>query len=75
MQRWITPWIGLDNLAVNIAKLCNTGPKSCFVEFDRQRGLLGWQDTMAAEEKRELEERNKNHCTPAKEVVFSLALV
>lgn len=60
MQRWITPWIGLDNLAVNIAKLCSTGPKLSFVEFPEQRGLLGWQDTTtAAEEKKKERQRNR----------------
>lgn len=49
MQRWITPWIGLDMLAVNIAKLCSGGNKLNFVEFQGQRGLLGWQDSMAEE--------------------------
>ncbi|CAI7658434.1 unnamed protein product [Penicillium glandicola] len=54
-QRWLTPWIGLDKLAIDIAMLCSTGPKLNFVDFPEQRGLLGWQDTIAAEAKKEHE--------------------
>ncbi|KAB8250203.1 RNA 3'-terminal phosphate cyclase/enolpyruvate transferase [Aspergillus flavus] len=47
MQRWLTPWIGLDTLAINIAKLAGAGTKLSFVDFPEQKGLLGWQDTIA----------------------------
>lgn len=53
MQRWVTPWIGLDTLAINIARLCSTGTKLGFVDFPEQKGLLGWQDTIAAEAKKQ----------------------
>ncbi|KAB8069926.1 hypothetical protein BDV29DRAFT_198326 [Aspergillus leporis] len=53
MQRWITPWIGLDTLAINIAKLCSAGTKLSFVDFPERKGLLGWQDTMMMEAKKE----------------------
>lgn len=49
MQRWLTPWIGLDTLAINIAKLAGAGTKLSFVDFPEQKGLLGWQDTIAVE--------------------------
>ncbi|KAJ6172832.1 hypothetical protein N7470_001899 [Penicillium chermesinum] len=54
MQRWVTPWIGLDTLAINIAKLCSGGVKLSFVDFKEQRGLLGWQDMMTKEARREM---------------------
>ncbi|KAK7757299.1 hypothetical protein SLS62_000849 [Diatrype stigma] len=47
-QRWLTPLIGLDRLAMNIAVLCAGAPKLSYVQFDEQRGRLGWQDTLAA---------------------------
>ncbi|KAJ2990432.1 hypothetical protein NUW58_g2949 [Xylaria curta] len=46
-QRWMTPIIGLDFLAGNIAKLCVGAPKLSYVEFEEQRGSLGWEDTKA----------------------------
>ncbi|RMZ40787.1 hypothetical protein AFCA_005107 [Aspergillus flavus] len=49
MQRWLTPWIGLDTLAINIAKLASAGTNLSFVDFPEQKGLLGWQDTIAVE--------------------------
>ncbi|GMG09991.1 unnamed protein product [Aspergillus oryzae] len=49
MQRWLTPWIGLDTLAIKIAKLASTGTNLSFVDFPEQKGLLGWQDTIAVE--------------------------
>ncbi|KAI0403613.1 hypothetical protein F4802DRAFT_608014 [Xylaria palmicola] len=48
-QRWMTPIVGLDFLAGNIAKLCVGAPKLSYVKFDEQRGTLGWDDTKAAE--------------------------
>ncbi|KAJ8120320.1 hypothetical protein O1611_g10396 [Lasiodiplodia mahajangana] len=51
-QRWITPIVGLDFLAGNIAKLCVGAPKLSYVQFDEQRGTLGWDDTKAAEAQR-----------------------
>ncbi|KAL4775263.1 hypothetical protein BDW60DRAFT_204529 [Aspergillus nidulans var. acristatus] len=59
MQRWITPWIGLDTLAINIAKLCSAGTKLSFVDFAEQKGLLGWQDTIAEEAGKERVARRK----------------
>ncbi|KAL4982557.1 hypothetical protein BDW68DRAFT_192064 [Aspergillus falconensis] len=50
---WITPWIGLDTLAINIAKLCSAGTKLNFVEFAEQKGLLGWGDTIAEKARKE----------------------
>ncbi|EFR04324.1 FAD binding domain-containing protein [Nannizzia gypsea CBS 118893] len=44
-HRWITPLIGLDALAINIAKLASSAPKLDYVPFIERRGLLGWQDT------------------------------
>ncbi|GKU06435.1 fad-containing protein [Fusarium langsethiae] len=52
-QRWLTPIIGLDTLAQKIAGLCVTAPKLAYVDFDERRGILGWQDTLAAEKERE----------------------
>ncbi|OQE39011.1 hypothetical protein PENCOP_c007G00516 [Penicillium coprophilum] len=54
-QRWLTPWIGLDKMAIGIAMLRSGGPKLKFVDIPEQRGLLGWQDTIAAEAKKEHE--------------------
>ncbi|OHE97146.1 hypothetical protein CORC01_07587 [Colletotrichum orchidophilum] len=54
VQRWLTPIVGLDTLAKNIAGLSVTAPKLSYVEFEERRGVLGWQDTMAAEKDREL---------------------
>ncbi|KAL5044515.1 hypothetical protein BDW71DRAFT_199007 [Aspergillus fruticulosus] len=51
--KWITPWIGLDTLAINIAKLCSAGTKLNFVEFAEQKGLLGWGDTIAEKARKE----------------------
>jgi hypothetical protein len=59
MQRWITPWICLDTLAINIAKLCSAGTKLSFVDFAEQKGLLGWQDTIAEEAGKESVARRK----------------
>lgn len=47
-QRWLTPILGMDFLAKNIAELCSGAPKLKYVPFDEQRGLLGWKDTLAA---------------------------
>lgn len=49
-QRWLTPILGMDFLAKNIAELCSGAPKLNFVQFDEQRGLLGWKDTLSASE-------------------------
>ncbi|GAB1213226.1 hypothetical protein ATERTT37_002375 [Aspergillus terreus] len=59
MQRWVTPWIGLDTLAINIAKLCSAGTKLSFVDFAEQKGLLGWQDTIEAETMKERANKRK----------------
>ena len=47
-QRWLTPILGMDFLAKNIAVLCSGAPKLSYVQFDEQRGLLGWKDTLLA---------------------------
>lgn len=47
-QRWLTPILGMDFLAKNIAELCSGAPKLHYVQFDEQRGLLGWKDTLSA---------------------------
>jgi len=57
-QRWLTPIVGLDTLAKNIAGLCVTAPKLSYVDFEEKRGLLGWQDTMAVEKEREMRREN-----------------
>lgn len=67
MQRWVTPWIGLDTLAINIAKLCSAGTKLDFVEFPEQKGLLGWQDTIAAEAKKQRLAKHKQQVERAQE--------
>ncbi|KAK6215287.1 hypothetical protein QIS74_08306 [Colletotrichum tabaci] len=59
VQRWLTPFVGLDTLAKNIAGLCVTAPKLSYVEFEERRGVLGWQDTMAAEKEREVRETGR----------------
>ncbi|KAL4739542.1 hypothetical protein BDV11DRAFT_187379 [Aspergillus similis] len=59
MQPWITPWVGLDTLAINIAKLCSAGTKLSFVDFAEQKGLLGWEDTIAEEARKERVARRK----------------
>lgn len=51
-QRWLTPILGLDFLAKNIAKLCSGAPKLSYVEFEEERGVLGWKDTEAKNLKR-----------------------
>lgn len=53
-QRWLTPFVGLDTLAKNIAGLCVTAPKLSYIDFEEQRGELEWQDTMAREKEREM---------------------
>jgi 2-polyprenyl-6-methoxyphenol hydroxylase and related FAD-dependent oxidoreductases len=67
MQRWVTPWIGLDTLAINIARLCSAGTKLDFVEFPEQKGLLGWQDTIAAEAKKQRLAKRKQQVERAQE--------
>ncbi|KAK2612306.1 FAD-dependent monooxygenase dep2 [Conoideocrella luteorostrata] len=57
VQRWLTPVIGLDTLAKNIAGLCVTAPKLSYVDFEEQRGILGWQDTLAAEREKEQQDK------------------
>lgn len=44
IQRWLTPVVGLDSLAKNIAILCTGAPKLSFVPFTQRRGLLRWPD-------------------------------
>ncbi|KXH50583.1 hypothetical protein CSAL01_11463 [Colletotrichum salicis] len=56
VQRWLTPIVGLDTLAKNIAGLCVTAPKLTYVVFDEKRGILGWQDTLSAVKEREVRE-------------------
>ncbi|KAF4778492.1 hypothetical protein HER10_EVM0005774 [Colletotrichum scovillei] len=56
VQRWLTPIVGLDTLAKNIAGLCVTAPKLTYVDFDEKRGILGWQDTLSAVKEREARE-------------------
>lgn len=57
VQRWLTPVVGLDTLAKNIAGLCVTAPKLSYVDFAERRGILAWQDTMAAEKEREMRDK------------------
>jgi hypothetical protein len=58
VQRWLTPIVGLDTLAKNIAGLCVTAPKLSYVDFNEKRGKLGWQDTMAVEKERDMHHKN-----------------
>jgi hypothetical protein len=53
-QRWLTPIAGLDTLARNIAGLCVTAPKLSYVDFEVDRGMLGWYDTLAVRKEREI---------------------
>ncbi|KAL0769515.1 hypothetical protein CaCOL14_008823 [Colletotrichum acutatum] len=59
VQRWLTPIVGLDTLAKNIAGLCVTAPKLTYVDFDEKRGILGWQDTLSAVREREVREEDE----------------
>ncbi|KAF4990930.1 hypothetical protein FGRMN_8168 [Fusarium graminum] len=58
-QRWLTPIVGLDTLAQKIAGLCVAAPKLSYVPFDEQRGILGWQDTMAAKRQSDMDIQGK----------------
>ncbi|KAK1507154.1 hypothetical protein CABS01_08334 [Colletotrichum abscissum] len=59
VQRWLTPIVGLDTLAKNIAGLCVMAPKLTYVDFDEKRGILGWQDTLSAVKEREAREEDE----------------
>jgi 2-polyprenyl-6-methoxyphenol hydroxylase-like FAD-dependent oxidoreductase len=54
IQRWLTPIVGLDTLARNIAGLYVTAPKLSYVDFEEERGILGWQDTLVVSKEREI---------------------
>lgn len=60
VQRWLSPVVGLDALAKNIAGLSVTAPKLSYVDFEEKRGVLLWQDTLAAEQEKERDLREKS---------------
>jgi hypothetical protein len=58
VQRWMTPIVGLDTLAKNIAGLCVTAPKLTYIQFQQKKGILDWQDTVADAKEQEMHDGN-----------------
>jgi hypothetical protein len=44
IQRWVMPLVGLDFVAKNVARTCSEAPKLDYVQFDEDRGTLGWKE-------------------------------
>jgi hypothetical protein len=42
--RWLLPLIGMEYIAQETARLCNSAPKLMLVEFKEKQGLLRWGD-------------------------------
>ncbi|KAL9627730.1 MAG: hypothetical protein Q9164_007512, partial [Protoblastenia rupestris] len=51
-QRWVLPIVGLGFVAKNVAKTCSQAPKLDFVDFDEDRGTLGWEEGPDVKEKK-----------------------
>ena len=48
IQRWVMPIIGLDFVAKNVAQTCSEAPKLDYVQFNEDKGTLGWKEKEGA---------------------------